>query len=955
MKHPYAEFLHLVDKPARYLGGEYQSVVKDPASVRVRYALCFPDVYDIGMSHLGTKILYGILNKTKDIAAERCFCPWTDCERELRTRGLPLVSLETATPLSAFHVIGFSLQYEMTYTNVLNMLELGRVPLHSAERGDTDPLVIAGGPSATHPEPLAPFIDAFVIGDGEERLPALLRTWAEAREAGLTRREALVRIAQGGAVYVPAFYATAIDPLSDLEVVTHAIDPRAPLPVERSYVHDIDAYPFPDDAPVPAAEAIFDRMAIEIARGCTEGCRFCQAGMIYRPVRERSPRSIVSSVLGAIEKAGYDEVSLTSLSTADYSCITPLVKEVAGRLRPRNVSLSVSSLRAYGLDEGILDEIASVRATGLTFAPEAGTQRMRDVITKNISEDQLHATAHRVFSRGWSRIKTYFMIGLPTETNDDVEGIVQTARAMRDIGRIYVGRDASVTVSVSSHVPKPHTPFQWAAMDTIAEIERKQAILDEGCRCHRLKFRRHDPRSSLLEGVVGRGDRRVAALIERAFRKGCRYDGWDDRLQFESWVEAMDELRVEQGFDPNRYLRALRLDARLPWDHVDVGLVDGFLQREWKRALAGKLSPPCGKPNGAVIHHTNAGDAEADTRKLVCYNCGLACDLTQMRDERIAFLKDLGATRRTVETGPAQRQALTTSVGLDELTQKAGRNAAGKKVPFMRPDTGPGFRYRVRFEKRGAEALTSHLDLVRSLPRIFRRAGVEPKYTRGYHPKPIMTYSPALGLGIESACELLDIMLKHDPGEAQLHERLGAACPPGLRVVSVARLDETARPLMHALAVAVYRVRPRLRGDAPAPPDEAGRTALRRRVERALWAFEATGSWLDRVERKDGPRTLDLRANLRSIGLESDGHVRLALEVSDSVSARPEEIVAAALRETERFDRPLPSDIERVALLGLDADGAPVDLVREAGRAVSRLRSARNDIGGGAAEAAAGA
>ncbi|HAN31880.1 MAG TPA: TIGR03960 family radical SAM protein, partial [Myxococcales bacterium] len=571
-QHPYHDFLHRLAKPARYTGGEFQSITKAWDAVEVRYALCFPDVYDIGMSHLGTKILYKIVNDLPWALGERAFTPWTDLEEQLRERQLPLVSLEGWRPLNDFDVLGFSLQYELTYTNMLTMLDLGGVPLRNADRDESHPLVIAGGPSATHPEPMTPFVDAFVIGDGEETLPAMLKILRQAKREGVCRQEILLRWAELGGVYCPDLYTRAVVDDGGFEVISGVIDPRAPKRVTRQIIEDIDRYPFPDDAPVAAAEAIFDRMSIEIARGCTEGCRFCQAGMIYRPVRERSPKQVVDTVLGAIEKAGYDEVSLTCLSTADYSCISPLIKEVSQELKRRNTSMSVSSLRAYGLAEDLLDEISSIRASSLTFAPEAGSQRMRDVINKNINEENLHTTAHRVFSRNWHKVKTYFIIGLPTEEEDDIYAIIDTARKMRDIGRIYKG-NAEVVVSVSSHVPKPHTPFQWAAMDSPEEIGRKQSILHYKCKSNRLKFRRHDVRASFLEGIIGRGDRKVGDAIELAWRAGARFDGWDEHLAYDAWMQAFEETDVDPGF----YLGRLREDIALPWDHIDVGLADGFL------------------------------------------------------------------------------------------------------------------------------------------------------------------------------------------------------------------------------------------------------------------------------------------------------------------------------------------------------------------------------------------
>jgi radical SAM family uncharacterized protein len=483
--------------------------------VEARVVLAFPDLYEIGMSHMGTKILYSILNRDERIWAERAFCPWVDMEAELRARGLPLASLESMTPLSGFDVVGVSLQYELTFTNVLTLLDLGGIALHAEDRADDAPLVLGGGPTATHAEPVAPFFDAFFVGEAEEELPGLVREWSAMRRAGRKRLDALAELAARYPIYVPRLYRTEIDAATGMEVVGEPLDERVPARVRRGFIPDIDKFPFPSDTPVPYAEAVFDRAGVEIARGCTEGCRFCQAGMIYRPVRERSPESIVASVVGGVEKGGYDETSLTCLSTADYSAITPLVRVVAGQLRERKVSLSVSSLRAYGLGEEILDEMAQMRITGLTFAPEAGTQRMRDVVNKNITEAHVAESSERVFARGWNRLKLYFMIGLPTEQDDDVVGIIATGERMLLIGRRHVGKRAEVTVSVSSHVPKPHTPFQWCAQDSIEEIERKQALLRGAVSERGLRLKYHDRGVSYIEGVLSRGDRRLAGVIER--------------------------------------------------------------------------------------------------------------------------------------------------------------------------------------------------------------------------------------------------------------------------------------------------------------------------------------------------------------------------------------------------------------------------------------------------------
>ena len=882
MQHPYAHFVHRVQKPSRYVGGELFQRVKQPADVRVSMCLTFPDVYDIGMSHLGTKILYKVLNDHKDIACERAFAPWMDMEAELRARGLPLVSLETARPLSAFDAIGFSLQYELTYTNVLTMLDLGGIPLRSVERRESDPLVLAGGPCATHPEAIAPFIDAFVVGDGEARLPELLLAWKTDREAGHSRREALIRMAAAGGVYVPSLYETAIDAWSQLEVVTRPVDERVPARVKRAFVPDINAYPFPDDSPVASAQAIFDRLSIEVARGCTEGCRFCQAGMIYRPVRERDPNAVIDTILRAVDKGGYDEASLTSLSMADYSCVDPLIRNVMGRLRERKVALSVSSLRAYGLNEGLLDEIRTVRATGLTFAPEAGTQRMRDVVNKNISEEDITASAHRIFSRGWDRMKIYFMIGLPTEEDVDVQGIVETTSRLRAVGRRYMGRRAEVVASVSSHVPKPHTPFQWAAMDPIAEIRRKQKLLGEGARRYGVSVKWHDPRISMLEGIVARGDRRVADVIELAWRRGCRFDGWDSELKFETWIGVLKEV---EGFDPTRYLGTLPIEARLPWDHIDVGLEDGFLATEWKRTLKSKASPPCGKPFGRLIHHTNVAEAQAETKKLVCYDCGVACDLGKMREERIGFLASLGAM-----TAPAH--------GPEIATDRPPRPRSPPPLPPKREDAVKPedlVRYRLQYVKTGLIRLHGHSDMLRILPRVLRRAQLPLGLSWGFHPKPLLSFAPALPLGTYSSAELVDVSLSEPLPTEELLARLNAVADPGLSFLAARCLPQAEPNIAHHLDGSDYVV---------AVPGST-REALAQAAMRIMGADTLPVT----VTRKEEKKQVDARPMVAFVrlgdaslwpavvGEAPDGpmlHVRFR---GGEVGVRPRELLAAVLGE----------------------------------------------------------
>ena len=728
---PNSTILKSVSKPGRYAGGEYGEVIKDKNRVKARFAFCFPDTYEIGMSNLGVRLLYGALNRHPDIWCERVYDPWVDMQDKMREYDLPLVALESGDPLGVFDFVAFTLQYEMSYTNVLNMLDLAGIPLRAKDRGEDAPLVIGGGPCAFNPEPVADFFDLFNIGEGENMLPAIVELFVRMRDEGTYTRQAFLHEAAKTipGVYVPSLYAVSYNDDGTVSAYTPLYD-DIPRTVQKQIIRDLDRVYFPDRVVMPYIETVHDRIMLEVYRGCIRGCRFCQAGMIYRPVREKTPEVLNEQAKCLFDSTGYEEMSLTSLSISDYTQLEPLCDRLLSWTDENMVSLSLPSLRVDNFSKELMDRIDSVRSSSLTFAPEAGTQRLRDVINKNVREEDVLRSMKVAFDAGKTAVKLYFMEGLPTETDEDLEGIAKLAEKV--VEAFYEnpnrprGKQVTVTVSVSCFIPKPFTAFQWEPQDTMEQLARKQEYLKSKITNRHIRYQHHDARVSLVEAVLARGDRRLADALELGCREGFRFDAWDEYFDYDKWMDVFRRT----GIDPAFYAhRRWGTDEVLPWDIIDCGVTKEFLLRERERAYAARTTPNC---------------------REACSGCGA----NRLGGER-------AVCPNTRPCPPEETTALPRKMIPDRQSIMAQWE---KAEPFL--------TLRVRFRKVGSLQYISHLDLQRTLARVLVRANIPMWYTQGFNPHAKVTFGLPLSVGTESECEYLDLRLDRKIPPDELKRRL---------------------------------------------------------------------------------------------------------------------------------------------------------------------------------------
>ena len=838
------EILANVQKPSRYLGSELNAVHKTPEQYSVRLALAFPDLYDVGLGNLGLHILYAILNQVEGVWAERVYAPALDMEQALRERGLKMFALESKDTLEDFDGIGFTLQSELTYTNIINLIDLAGLPLRAADRGEGAPLIFCGGPAVFNPEPLVAFMDFFVIGDGEDIVTEIAQVFltVQGRQA---RLEALARI-EG--IYVPALYP--VDVMEDGAILPSDTAPK----IRKRIAKDLNAATFPVEYIVPYTQQVHDRISLEVLRGCTQGCRFCQAGMTTRPVRERTIDSIDTLLERTLAATGYEEVSLVSLSTCDYSHVREMVQQVVKRAAPERIGVSLPSLRLDSFAVELADMVADIRRTGLTFAPEAASPRLRALINKWIPDEELLVMASEAYKRGWDHVKLYFMIGLPTERDDDVEAIADLTLRTVKTGLEHNPK-ARVHTGVSTFVPKPFTPLQWARQISIEETEQKQRLLlDRFGRNSRVKFGRHPGEETFIEGLISRSDRRIGDLLELAWRKGCKFDAWDEHRRFDLWKEAVEELEL----DPTYLFRRRRLSERLPWDHIDILIPKKWFQEDWGRAL--------------VLHHAE------DCRHSKCHRCGV---IDNERDLCAHMLRNsIEGRKAEVDFVREPAEHLTKPDKPGQPPRRIAEPPATQRLVF-------------RIGVRGTARFLAHLETMNAWLRSLRRARAPLSYSEGFHPHPKVAFESARPVGEESLANYMDVTLKARVDPQELLARLKSIVPGGFEVFSVQEVPLKIPSLMSQLAGMEYVFF--VPGDHEAVEASVMGLLVSETLEVQRKAKKKKGK--RRFNRGPAFRTIDVRPNIVKMAVREDLSVEglvpidVELKMTEGRGLRPSELL----------------------------------------------------------------
>ena len=815
------ELLPLLQRPSRYVGTEWGAVRKDPATVRARLALAFPDLYEVGMSYLGQRILSEAVNALEDLWAERVYAPCEETAALMRERGVRLATLESDTDLADLDAVAFHLTHELCYTNILYMLDLAGLPLRAADRDESHPLIMAGGGACFNAEPMADHFDLMVVGDGEEVLVAIMERIADARDGGVSRAELLRRLSGLPGVYIPSFFADEgpgkpLRPLHD--GYTH---------VEKALIPDLSTAAAPTNQAQSFGSAVHDRLTVEIARGCTRGCRFCQAGMIYRPVRERSPEELQKLIFQGFEDTGFEETSFLSLSTGDYSALDELFTRTFDRCAAEQVSISLPSLRVGSISGPIMERMASIRRTGATIAPEAGSQRLRDAINKGVTEEGLIEHVRKLFENGWQSVKLYFMIGLPTETPDDLDAILDLCLKARDAAGWQVKR-LQITAAVSPFVPKAHTPFQWDRQISLAEIrERLGYLRDIFGRHKRVQLKFHQPEMSSLEGVFSRGDRRLGPVLEKAYAKGALFSSWKDHLRLEPYLESLAEC----GLTAEEYKRERGEDEPLPWDHLHSGVTKRFLLTERRRALEGKITEDC--------------RFESCRRCGVCNMDGCVSDLPRQAEGGDIRPRMIHASRDQSEAAPPP-----STDHKKELSHKAAQ-------------------YRIWYEKIDTAAYLSQLELQSVFERAFRRARLPLSFSEGFHPMPRLSFGHALPVGVESESEWIIVTLREDLPPQELVDRIAGLFPLGINMVRAARLPlqkKHAQPDLETFRLDFTG------------PDAGGSAGMDERWTQWKAFLKSDAFTVERTGKRGKVQTTDLRPMVRAAARDADGSVIVSFD-----------------------------------------------------------------------------